>query len=28
MLRMYWPKEKPLSIFDGSWKIPEVKEAS
>jgi len=28
MLRMYWPKEKPPSILDGSWKIPEVKEAS
>jgi hypothetical protein len=28
MLRMYWPKEKPPTILDGSWKIPEVKEAS
>jgi hypothetical protein len=28
MLRMYWPKEKPPSIPDGTWKIPEVKEAS
>jgi hypothetical protein len=28
MLRMYWPKEKPPSILDGSWKVPEVKEAS
>jgi hypothetical protein len=28
MLRMYWPKDKPPSILDGSWKIPEVKEAS
>ncbi len=28
MLRMYWPKEKPPSILDGTWKIPEVKEAS
>jgi len=27
MLRMYWPKEKPPSILDGTWKIPEVKEA-
>ncbi len=24
MLRMYWPKEKPPSILDGSWKIPPV----
>lgn len=28
MLRMYWPKEKPPSILDGTWKVPEVKEAS
>jgi hypothetical protein len=28
MLRMYWPKEKSPSILDGTWKIPEVKEAS
>ena len=28
MMRLYWPKEKPPSIIDGSWKIPEVKEAS
>ena len=26
MMRLYWPKEKPPSILDGSWKIPEVKE--
>jgi len=26
MLRLYWPKEKPPSIIDGSWKIPPVKE--
>ena len=25
MLRLYWPKEKPPSILDGSWKIPPVK---
>lgn len=25
MLRLYWPKEKPPSILDGSWKIPGVK---
>ena len=24
MLRLYWPKEKPPSIIDGSWKIPPV----
>jgi hypothetical protein len=28
MLRLYWPKETPPSILDGSWKIPGVKEAS
>jgi hypothetical protein len=28
MLRMYWPKDKPPTLLDGSWKIPEVKEAS
>ncbi len=28
MMRLYWPKEKPPSILDGSWKIPQVKEAS
>ena len=28
MLRLYWPKDKAPSILDGSWKIPEVKEAS
>ena len=28
MLRLYWPREKAPSILDGSWKIPEVKEAS
>jgi hypothetical protein len=26
MMRLYWPKEKPPSILDGTWKIPEVKE--
>jgi hypothetical protein len=25
MLRLYWPKETPPSIIDGSWKIPPVK---
>ena len=28
MMRLYWPREKPPSLIDGSWKIPEVKEAS
>src|SRR5277367_5477078 len=27
MMRLYWPKETPPSILDGSWKIPGVKEA-
>ncbi len=26
MMRLYWPKEKPPSILDGSWKIPAVEE--
>jgi hypothetical protein len=26
MLRMYWPKEKPPSIIDGTWKVPRVRE--
>jgi hypothetical protein len=25
MLRLYWPKEKPPSIIDGTWKISAVK---
>lgn len=28
MLRLYWPKEKGLSIIDGSWKPPAVKKVS
>jgi hypothetical protein len=28
MMRLYWPKETPPSILDGSWKIPGVKEIS
>ena len=28
MMRLYWPSEKAPSILDGSWKPPEVKEAS
>ena len=27
MLRLYWPKEKPPSLLDGSWKIPPVRKA-
>ena len=27
MLRLYWPKETPPSIIDGTWKIPPVKMA-
>ena len=26
MMRLYWPKETPPSLLDGSWKIPEVRE--
>ena len=25
MLRLYWPKEKPPSILDGTWEISAVK---
>jgi hypothetical protein len=25
MLRLYWPRESPPSIIDGSWKVPPVK---
>lgn len=25
MMRLYWPKETPPSIIDGTWKIPTVK---
>ncbi|MCM8610481.1 DUF1254 domain-containing protein [Accumulibacter sp.] len=28
MMRLYWPKENAPSILDGSWKVPEVREAS
>ena len=28
MMRLYWPKDQSPSILDGSWKVPEVKEAS
>ena len=25
MMRLYWPKETPPSIINGTWKIPQVK---
>jgi hypothetical protein len=25
MMRLYWPKETPPSLLDGTWKIPEAK---
>ena len=28
MMRLYWPKETPPSIIDGTWKPPEVKQVS
>jgi hypothetical protein len=28
MMRLYWPKETPPSLLDGSWKPPEVKQVS
>jgi hypothetical protein len=28
MMRLYWPKEAPPSILDGSWKLPAVKKVS
>ena len=28
MMRLYWPSEKSPSLLDGTWKPPEVKEAS
>jgi hypothetical protein len=27
MFRLYWPKETPPSIIDGTWTIPPVKQA-
>jgi hypothetical protein len=27
MLRLYWPKETPPSILDGTWKPPPIKAA-
>jgi hypothetical protein len=26
MFRLYWPKETPPSIIDGTWTIPPVKQ--
>ena len=26
MLRLYWPKETPPSIIDGTWKIPAIQQ--
>jgi hypothetical protein len=26
MMRLYWPKQKPPSLLDGTWSIPRVKE--
>jgi hypothetical protein len=26
MMRLYWPKEKPPSILDGTWSVPPVKQ--
>ena len=28
MMRLYWPKEEPPSILDGTWKAPRVEKAS
>jgi hypothetical protein len=28
MLRLYWPKDVPPSILDGTWTIPPVKKAN
>ncbi len=28
MMRLYWPKETPPSIIDGSWKIPPVRKVN
>ncbi|HEY7574552.1 MAG TPA: DUF1214 domain-containing protein, partial [Thermoanaerobaculia bacterium] len=28
MMRLYWPKETPPSLLDGTWKIPGIKQAS
>jgi hypothetical protein len=28
MMRLYWPKETPPSIIDGSWKVPPVQKAT
>jgi len=28
MMRLYWPTETPPSLLDGTWKPPEVKQAT
>jgi hypothetical protein len=28
MMRLYWPKDMPPSILDGSWKPPAVRQAN
>jgi hypothetical protein len=28
MLRLYWPKETPPSILDGTWKPPPIEKVS
>jgi hypothetical protein len=28
VMRLYWPKETPPSLLDGTWKPPEIKQAS
>ena len=28
MLRLYWPKEGPISFLNGSWKPPPIKRAA
>jgi hypothetical protein len=28
MMRIYWPKESPPSLLDGSWNLPEVKQVN
>jgi hypothetical protein len=28
MLRLYWPKETPPSILDGTWKPPPIRQVT
>jgi len=28
MLRLYWPKEHPPSLLDGTWQTPAVERAA